>query len=205
MNHPSLPGSLAPPDLADHPHAWPVAASTRRWDNPFLSVRTDRIVDPSGEEHDRAVVEHRGAVAILALDEDDRVLLVEQYRHPVGLRMLEIPAGVLDVDGESSREAAARELGEEADVAAATWEELFTMAATPGYSTEQWVLWRATGLSPLPQGDRTRREAEEADLVQWWMPLDDAVEAILAGRIGDALTVAGILSEQVRRRSSHDV
>lgn len=205
MEHPSLPGSLAPPDLADHRHAWPVAESTRRWDNPFLSVRTDRIVDPSGAEHDRAVVEHRGAVAILALDDDDRVLLVEQYRHPLGLRMLEIPAGVLDVDGESSRAAAVRELGEEADLAAATWEELFTLAATPGYSTEQWVLWRATDLSPLPHGDRTRREAEEADLIQWWMPLDDAVEAILTGRIGDALTVAGILAEQVRRQSSHDL
>lgn len=205
MDHPSLPGSLAPADLADHPHAWPVAESTRRWDNPFLSLRTDRIVDPTGGEHDRAVVEHRGAVAILALDDDDRVLLVEQYRHPLGLRMLEIPAGVLDVDGESSHSAAVRELGEEADLAAAAWEELFTLAATPGYSTERWVLWRATGLRPLPDADRIRREAEEADLVQWWLPLDDAVQAVLAGRIGDALTVAGILAEQVRRLSRHDL
>lgn len=200
MEHPRLPGSLAPSDLEDHPHAWPVAESTRRWDNPFLSLRTDRIVDPAGGEHDRAVVEHRGAVAVLALDEDDRVLLVEQYRHPLGLRMLELPAGVLDVDGESSRAAAVRELGEEADVAAATWEELFTLAATPGYSTEQWILWRATGLSPLPEHARTQREAEEADLVQWWMPLDDAVRAVFAGRIGDALTVAGVLAEHARRR-----
>lgn len=145
------------------------------------------------------MVVHRGAVAVLALDEDDRVLLVEQYRHPLGLRMLELPAGLLDVEGESAREAAARELGEEADVAAHEWEELFTLAATPGYSTEQWAVWRATKLRPLPAEERTERHAEEADLVQWWMPLDDAVAAIFDGRIGDALTVAGVMAEKARR------
>lgn len=170
-----------------------------RWENPFLSLRTDTIVDPSGEPHDRAVVVHQGAVAVLAVDEDDRVLLVEQYRHPLGRRMLEIPAGLLDVAGESARDAAERELGEEADLTAETWEEIFRLAATPGYSTEEWVLWRATGLHPLPEHQRTAREAEEADLVQWWMPLQEAVAAIFDGRIADALTVAGILAEQTRR------
>lgn len=198
-DHPRLPGSVAPEGLTDRPHVWPVAASTPRWGTAFLGVRTDRIVATDGSEHERAVVEHQGAVGILAIDEDDRILLVEQYRHPMGRRMLEIPAGVLDVVGESTEAAAARELAEEGDVLATHWDELFTLAATPGYSTEQWVVWRATDLSPVPEADRAVREAEEADIAQWWMPLDDAVAAIFDGRIGDALTVAAILAERARR------
>jgi ADP-ribose pyrophosphatase len=197
--HPRLPGSLAPSGIGDQPHRWPVAESTPRWGSPFLSVRTDTIVDVAGGRHERAVVEHRGAVGILALDEDDRTLLVEQYRHPLGRRMLEIPAGVLDVAGESTQSAAERELAEEGDIVAAQWAELFTLAATPGYSTERWVVWRASQLSAVPAAERTERLAEEADLIQWWMPFDDAVRAIFDGRIGDALTVAAILAEQVRR------
>jgi ADP-ribose pyrophosphatase len=197
--HPRLPGSLAPADLADHPHSWPVAGSTRRWGGEFLQVRTDTIVDGDGQAHERAVVQHRGAVGILAVDEGDRILLVEQYRHPLGMRMLEIPAGILDVDGESAQLAAQRELVEEGDISAAAWEQLFTLAATPGYSTERWVVWRASELEPVPDGERTERHAEEADLVQWWMPLGAAVDAIFEGRIADALTVAGILAEHARR------
>lgn len=200
--HPRLPGFLAPSDLSDHPHEWPVAESTPRWGTEFLKVRTDTIVDPNGDQFDRAVVVHQGAVAVLAIDEDDRVLLVEQYRHPLGRRMLETPAGLLDVDGESARAAAERELAEEADIVAERWDEVFTLAATPGYSTEQWVLWRATGLTAVPDGDRHDRKAEEADMRQWWMPFDEAVHAIFEGRIGDALTVAGILAEHVRRTNS---
>jgi ADP-ribose pyrophosphatase len=198
--HPRLPGSLAPADLADHPHTWPVAESTARWGSPFLRVRTDTIVSADGAQHERAIVEHQGAVGIVAIDEDDRVLLVEQYRHPMGLRMLEIPAGVLDIAGESAQLAAERELAEEGDIVAERWEQILTLAATPGYSTERWVVWRASDLVPVPEEERTPRLAEEADLVQWWMPLDEAIQAVFDGRIGDALTVAGILAEQVRRQ-----
>ncbi|MFL6090511.1 MAG: NUDIX domain-containing protein [Aeromicrobium sp.] len=198
--HPRLPGDLAPAGLGDSAASWPVDGSIERFGNPYLSLRTDAIVDPEGHVHDRVVVQPRGAVGILALDEDDRVLLVEQYRHPVQARLLEIPAGTLDVDGEAAQDAAARELIEEGDVAADVWEELFEISATPGYSTERWRLFRATVLHPVPEQDRAQRHAEEADLKQWWMPLDDAVAAILDGRISDALTIAGILAEAVRRR-----
>jgi 8-oxo-dGTP pyrophosphatase MutT (NUDIX family) len=198
--HPRLPGRIPPAGHGDSPAQWPVEASTPRYSSPFLSVRTDAIADPHGNVHDRVVVQPRGAVGILALDEDDRVLLVEQYRHPMQARLLEIPAGTLDVAGESAQSAAARELIEEGDVTADVWEELFEIAATPGYSSERWTLFRATDLSPVPVAERAERHAEEADLDQWWMPLDDAVDAVFAGRISDALTIAGILAEAVRRR-----
>lgn len=197
--HPRLPGRIAPADHADSPQAWVVARTTDRYSSPFLSVRTDVIVDPTGEHHERVVVQPRGAVAVLALDEDDRVLLVEQYRHPVGARLLELPAGTLDVEGESALAAAQRELAEEGDVVAAVWDELLGLSATPGYSTERWRLFRATDLSPVPPEERAERHAEEADLEQWWMPLDEAVQAIFDGRICNALAIAAIMSEVVRR------
>jgi len=197
--HPRLPGRIAPADYGDSAAAWPVASTTPRYESVFLKVRTDAIVDPTGEVHERVVVQPRGAVAVLALDEESRVLLVEQYRHPVGARLLELPAGTLDVEGESPLAAAQRELIEEGDVAAATWEEMLEMSSTPGYSTERWQLYRATDLSPVPHDERAARHAEEADLEQWWMPLDEAEQAIFDGRISNALAIAGILSEVVRR------
>lgn len=197
--HPRLPGRIAPAAYSDSPAVWPVAATTLRYESAFLNVRTDAIVDPTGEVHERVVVQPRGAVAILALDEDSRVLLIEQYRHPVGARLLELPAGTLDVEGESALAAAQRELIEEGDVSATTWEEILELSSTPGYSTERWQLYRATGLSPVPHDERAERHAEEADLEQWWMPLDEAVQAIFDGRISNALAIAGILSEVVRR------
>lgn len=197
-SHPRLPGRIPPRGHGDSPARWPVATSTLRYESPYLSLRTDGIIDPSGEVHDRAVVEHQGAVGILAVDEDNRVLLVEQYRHAMGARLLELPAGVLDVDGESAQAAAERELIEEGDITAAVWEELFGLAATPGYSTERWVLFRASELNAVPEAERAKRHGEEAELDQWWMPLEDAVAAIFDGRISDALTIAGVLAEAVR-------
>lgn len=199
--HPRLPGALADPaTLADSEQTWPVSSSESKYDSPYVSLRIDTIVDPSGDEHARAVVKPNGAIGILAIDEEDRVLLVQQYRHPVGRRLLELPAGTLDVHGESTATAAARELAEEADVVAEHWESMMHLLATPGYSTERWELFRATGLRAVPAAERTQREAEEADMAQWWLPFDDAVEAVLSGRITDAMTAAGILAAQVLRR-----
>ena len=201
--HPNLPGQLATPGLSDQPHSWPVASSTPRHTSPFLSVRTDAIVDPTGEAHDRVVVQPRGAVGIFAVDEDDRVLLVQQYRHPVGARLLQLPAGTLDVEGEGAQAAAERELAEEADLSADQWERLLSIVPTPGYSSEHWTVFRATGLRPVPESERAEREAEEAEIVQWWMPLDDAVAAAFDGRITDAMTIACIFAEKVRSRDEH--
>ncbi|MBC7631247.1 NUDIX hydrolase [Aeromicrobium sp.] len=199
-SHPRLPGSLGGGDaLSDTDHSWPVSGSTGVHDSPYLSLRIDTIVDPDGGEHARAVVKPNGAVGVLALDEDDRLLLVEQYRHPVGRRLFEIPAGTLDVPGESPLDAAMRELAEEADVIATGWESMLHLLATPGYSTEEWEIFRATDLSPVPEADRTSREAEESEMAQWWVPFDDVVDAVLAGRIRDSMTVSAVLAAQVLR------
>ena len=197
--HPSLPGRLADELLADSAEAWPVAASEPAYQSAYVSVTVDTIVDRDGAEHSRAVVRPNGAIGVLALDDGDRLLLVEQYRHAVGRRLIEIPAGTLDVAGEAPRDAAARELAEEADLHAADWQSLLHLLATPGYSSEGWEVFRATGLRAVPEADRTTREAEEADMAQWWLPFDRAVDAVLAGRITDSMTVAAILAEQVLR------
>ena len=199
-NHPHLPGRIAPSDLADQQACWPVARTESFYESAYVSLRRDTIVGPDGGEHARAVVQPAGAVAVLALDDDDRLLLVDQYRHAVGHRMVELPAGVLDVEGESGLQTAARELAEEADLQADTWAEHLLTRSSPGYTTEILQIFRATDLSPLPEDERTQREAEEADMSQWWMPLEDAVDAVLAGRITNGLAVAGILAEHARRR-----
>lgn len=197
--HPVLPGRLASSDVADTDQSWPVSTSEPQYTSPYISLRIDTIVDPSGDGHSRAVVQPHGAVGVLALDDEDRLLLVQQYRHPVGKFLLEIPAGTLDVDGEAPQDAAVRELAEEADIVAAQWNSALRLLATPGYSAEGWEVFRATGLSAVPHADRTDREAEEADMVQWWLPFEQAVDAVLTGRITDAMTVAAILAEQVHR------
>ncbi len=199
-DHPSLPGRLAVSvGLADRVQSWPISASDSKYASPYINLSVDTIVDPQGEKHERAVVRPNGAVGVLAIDADDRLLLVEQYRHPAGRRMLEIPAGTLDVDGESPLKAAIRELAEEADVVAVDWEPMLDLFATPGYSTERWQVFRASGLSAVPLAERTRRVAEEADMAQWWLPFDQAVEAVLAGRFTDSMTVSAVLAAQVLR------
>jgi len=199
-SHPDLPGRLADPaTLADSPHAWPVSTSTPGFSTAYLRVDVDTIVDPAAGEHERVVVQPHGAVGVLAIDDADRVLLVEQYRHAVRHRMLEIPAGILDVVGEDPLATAIRELAEEADLTADDWAQELGMFATPGYSSERLTVFRAVGLHPVPQADRTDRVAEEGDMHQWWVPFDAAVDAVLEGRISDSKTVAALLAEQVRR------
>ncbi len=200
--HPSLPGRLGPATLADEEDSWPVAATESFYESVYVSLRRDTIVDATGDEHPRAVVQPRGAVGVLALDADDRILLVQQYRHAVGRRMVEIPSGILDVQGEVKVEAAARVLAEEADLVAATWEDHLVVRASPGYSTEALTIFRAGDLTPVPEAERTVREAEEADMEQWWLPFEDAVTAVLDGRITNGMTVAAILAEDARRRRS---
>ena len=194
--HPHLPGRIArPDDVRDQPDSWPVAGSTTYYDTAYLRLAHETIVDPEGGEHGRAVVRPNGAVAVLALDEEDRVLLVQQYRHPVQARLAELPAGTLDVDGETPADAAARELAEEADLLADRWEPLLELTATPGYSSERWEVFRATGLRPVPEAERNARHAEEAGIEQWWLPFDDAVTGALDGLFTDALSVAAVLAE----------
>ncbi|MGO1257233.1 MAG: NUDIX domain-containing protein [Microbacterium gubbeenense] len=139
----------------------------------------------------RHYLDHTGAVAVVAVDDDDRVLLIQQYRHPIGQRDWEIPAGLLDIEGEDPVDAAARELKEEADAEAENWTELGSFALSPGGSNEVIRIYLATGVR-MRESEYHRVE-EEADIRAEWVPLADAVRAISEGRIHNAAMTIGIL------------
>ncbi|MEU4606910.1 NUDIX hydrolase [Kribbella sp. NPDC023972] len=179
--------------LADVPEKWPVASSevvheTGR----VISVRRDHI-EPAG--HDpfvRDVVVHPGAVGVVALDENNRMLLVRQYRHPVGYRLLEPPAGLLDVQGEQYRLGAERELWEEAATKAADWRLLVDAFTSPGLTDEAVRIFLARDLSESTEVyDRLH---EEADMETVWAPLVDVVGAVLAGHLHNPVLVMGSLA-----------
>ncbi|MGZ4649249.1 MAG: NUDIX domain-containing protein [Kineosporiaceae bacterium] len=142
----------------------------------------------------REYVQHTGAVGVLALDEDGRVLFVEQYRHPVGMTLWELPAGLLDVQGESPLRAAQRELAEEADVRAGRWDLLIDWFNSPGGMTEALRLYLARDLSPVPEAERHEREAEELGMQVRWVPLDEARDAVLGGALHNPGAVVGVLA-----------
>lgn len=198
--HPSLPGRLAGPGIADlDVDRWPVRRTVRPYSTSYLTLDVDTIEAPDGTTHDRAIATPNDAIGVLAIDADDRVLLVQQYRHSVGRKLLEVPAGVMDVAGETPLETAQRELAEEADLTAQTWDVLTEAVVTPGYSTEGWTLFRATGLAAIADAERTVRHAEEADMQAWWVEFDEAIAAVRDGRISDVQTSLALLHEAARR------
>lgn len=140
----------------------------------------------------REYVDHTGAVAVLALDEEGRVLLIRQYRHPVGFRDWEIPAGLLDVPGEDPLEAAKRELAEEADLTAQQWNVLSDFFTSPGGSDEAIRIYLARGLADAPEV--FARTDEEADIEVRWVPLDEVVDAVLARRLQNPSLVVAALA-----------
>lgn len=149
----------------------------------------------------RDVIIHPGAVAVIAVDDHDRILLIRQYRHPVAMYLFEPPAGLLDVEGEPPQETAARELAEEAGIVAGTWNVLVDLFNSPGGSSEAIRVYLASDLTALPHGRPATGEAEEAHLPQAWVPLSEAVELVLGGAIGSPSGVAGILAlDAIRRR-----
>jgi ADP-ribose pyrophosphatase len=162
----------------------------------IIAIRVDDVAMPGGGAAKREVVEHLGAVAILALDEDDHVTLIHQYRHPLGRRIWELPAGLIDKLGEDPVETARRELVEEVGLAAADWSVLVDIAASPGFTDEVVRVYLATDLAAV---DRVMEGDEEADLVARRFPLDDAVRMALAGEIVNAATVGGLLAAHAVR------
>lgn len=201
--HPRLPGHLlGSEELRDRDETWPVADSDLVYDSPFVGLSVDSIVTPDGEVLKRAVLHHLGAVGVLVLDEDDRVLVLDQYRHPVGKRLIELPAGILDMEHEAPVDAARRELREEADLEASDWKPLLHMYATPGCSSEHWEVFLAEGLTPTPLAERAEREGEEAHMRQLWVPFEDLVTAALDRRIGDSMTVSAVLAVHALRARS---
>jgi ADP-ribose pyrophosphatase len=185
-----LSGPLA--DLSDPAE---VVASARVYEGRVWDIRRDRFRF-GGDEIERDYVDHTGAVAVLARDADGRVLLINQYRHPIRSRDWELPAGLLDVAGEDPLAAAQRELAEEADLVAEQWSELLMFATSPGGSDETIRVYEARGLSAAPEA--FARTEEEAELVLRWVPLAEAVEAALAGRLHNSILLVAVLAAHAR-------
>ncbi|CAB4685440.1 unannotated protein [freshwater metagenome] len=142
---------------------------------------------------------HLGAVAVIALDDQDRVLLIRQYRHPVAMALFEPPAGLLDIPGEQPQVTAARELAEESGFQAETWRVLVDFLNSPGGSSEGIRVYLARGLTPLVSGRPATGEAEEAFLPRVWVPLAAAKDLVLSGAIGSPSAVCGILAAWAAR------
>lgn len=169
-----------------------VRSSQRVFTGAVASVRVDEVEMPGGEVARREVVEHDLAVAVVAVDDLDQVVLIEQYRHPLGHRLWELPAGLRDVAEEPALLAVQRELAEETGLAAARWELLVDVAVSPGFTTEAVRVFLARQLAEV--GRQGEIQHEEADLRMARVPLAEAVAAVLDGRIVNASAVAGILA-----------
>lgn len=204
MSEPHRPGAAVaagserdqPSPVADHTDPRPVTKRRRVYQGRIWDVVKDEF-PYDGTTLTREYLDHPGAVAILALDDDERVLLINQYRHPVRSRLWEIPAGLLDVAGEDPLRAAQRELAEEADLAASDWAVLGEYYTTPGSSSEAVRIYLARDVAPT--GMRFEREAEEAGIRTRWVPFNDAVEAVLERRIQNPSAVVGLLAAEASR------
>lgn len=172
-------------------HEFTVNDSQLLIDAPILAVRRDNLTMPGGKRANREIVEHFGAVAVVALDAEGRVAMVEQYRHSVGARLRELPAGLLDVHEEDELTCAKRELQEEAGLAADEWGVLVDLVTSPGFAEEAVRVFLARGLRDV---GRPEAEHEEADMGFAWVPLEDAVDMVLRGEIVNSIAVAGILA-----------
>lgn len=190
----------APAQLRDEPFEPEVLHSELAFRGAVWDVRDDRVRYGDGEIR-RQYVAHTGAVAIVALDDDGRVLLIQQYRHPIRHRDWELPAGLLDVAGEDPLKAAQRELAEEADLVAAHWEPLVSAWTTPGGNDEMIHIFLATGITGAD--DVHAREDEEADIRLEWVPLADAVDAVLSGRMRNGILSIGVMAATLRTRERH--
>jgi ADP-ribose pyrophosphatase len=185
--------------LRDEAHPAELISRADEFRGYVWSVTRDEVRLPGGAVATRDVVVHPGAVGVAALDERDRILLIRQYRHPVGGYLLELPAGLRDVPDEHPWRTAERELAEEAGIKATQWHVLLDFFNSPGGSTEAFRCYLARDLSPLPGGRPHTGEAEEADLPQAWVDLDAAVDAVLAGDLHNPTTVAGVLATAAAR------
>jgi ADP-ribose pyrophosphatase len=177
-------------------HVFEVVSTRDIYVGRIFALREDEVVMPGGEAARREVIEHIGAVGVLALDEDDQVTMIHQYRHPVGRRLWELPAGLIDHAGEDPLEAARRELVEEAGLAAEHWAVLVDLTSSPGFTDETVRVYLATGLSTV---DREEMGEEEADLEIRRFPLGEAVRMVLAGEIVNSQAVAGLLAAHAVR------
>jgi ADP-ribose pyrophosphatase len=185
--------------LRDLPSPRPVLDSQVVHDGMIWDVVRDVVDLGDAGTVTREYVRHPGAVAVIALNDVDDVLLLRQYRHAVRAELWEPPAGLLDVPGEDPLAAARRELAEEADLVAGSWWLLAEYLSTPGASDEALRIYLARDLTAVHEDDRHDRQAEERDILAQWLPLDDALAAVLAGRLRNPSTVVGVLAAHAAR------
>ncbi len=198
MTDPSTAEPVEASEIRDEPFEPEILQSDVVYRGWVWDVRSDRFAYGDGELV-REYVEHTGAVAVLALDDDGRVLMIQQYRHPIRHRDWELPAGLLDVEGEDPMDAARRELAEEADLVAEHWDLLVSTWTTPGGNSELIRIYLATGVEAAPEV--FDREDEEADIRLEWVPLSEAVEAVLTGRLRNGILSLGVLAAERRLRA----
>lgn len=190
--------SAASPDR----HEFTTLDSAVRYSGAILALRLDQVAMPNGRTAEREVIEHHGAVGILAIDDQDRVVMIEQYRHPVGRRLWELPAGLMDEPGEQPVVAAQRELAEEAGLAADRWSVLVDVLASPGFTDEAVRIFLAEGVRQI---DRPEAHDEEADIELAYVPLDVAVARVLSGDIVNASAVSALMALAAARAAGTEL
>lgn len=181
--------------VSDAPSPRRLLSTEKVYEGRIWDVVSDSFqLSETGDALTRDYIDHPGAVAVLPMNDAGEVLLIRQYRHPVGMDLWEIPAGLLDVEGEDFVVGAARELAEEADLAAAKWNVLADFFNSPGSSSEAIRIYLARDLTQVPHHDRHERTDEEAEIEFHWIALDEAVAAVLGGRLHNPSAVVGILA-----------
>lgn len=176
-------------------HVYTVLSSREVYRGRVFGMRSDQVRMPGGRAAVREVVVHPGAVVVAAVDEADRLVVVRQYRHPVRRHLVELPAGLLDVDGEPALAAAGRELHEEAHLRAARWHVLADVFPSPGMTDEAVRVYLARELTPVPDGERFVAEGdEEAEMTVHRLDLDDAVRMVFAGELTNGVTITGVMA-----------
>jgi 8-oxo-dGTP pyrophosphatase MutT (NUDIX family) len=189
--------SQTPP--ADEPHAWPVVGTRDiHRDSWVVAMREDQVQRPGhpDETFGRLVVEHPGAVVVLAVDDEERVCCIKQYRHAGGAVFIELPAGICDAEGEDPQVTAARELQEEVELQAEEWRRLLVTYPSAGITSELHHIYLARGLSHSGRGD-FELHAEEAELEQIWIPFEELLAAVLDDRVREGPLALAVLAYEV--------
>jgi 8-oxo-dGDP phosphatase len=199
-----MPGRSEMPSAArqvsDQPSPRRLLSSQKVYEGRIWDVVSDTFqLNDDGDALVRDYIDHPGAVAVLPMNDAGEVLLIKQYRHPVGMDLWEIPAGLLDVEGEDFVAGAARELAEEADLVAAEWNVLVDFFNSPGSSSEAIRIYLARGLNDVPGHELHVRTDEEAEIELHWIPLENAVASVLEGRLHNPSAVVGILAAAAAR------
>jgi 8-oxo-dGTP pyrophosphatase MutT (NUDIX family) len=181
--------------VSDAPSPRRLLSTEKVYEGRIWDVVSDSFkLSDDGDPLVRDYIDHPGAVAVLPMNDAGEVLLLKQYRHPVGMDLWEIPAGLLDVEGEDFVVGAARELAEEADLIANTWNVLVDFFNSPGSSSEAIRIYLARGLTEVPHHELHQRTDEEAEIELHWIPLEEAVAGVLEGRLHNPSAVVGILA-----------